>query len=169
MGGVDKGLLDYHGEPLVSVVKRRLEPQVSDVLLSANRSQDRYADLGLTPIGDLRSDFPGPLAGLEAGLARCRTSHLLITPCDTPEIPDDLGPRLWRALHAEQADIAHARDSERDHYLHALIPVSLAADLTRYLDRGERAVRHWFADKKVARVRFDDAALANLNEGGQLR
>jgi molybdenum cofactor guanylyltransferase len=164
VAGRDKGLLIYQGKPLVSHVAAALKDQASAMFVSANRSLNTYRNLGFTPLADLRAGFPGPLAGLEAGFAACRTDYLLVSPCDTPHIPHDLGQRLWQAMRADGAQLAYAFDSERDHYLHALIPVGLAADLSAFLDDGKRAVRQWLAGKKAARARFAAGELLNINE-----
>ena len=164
MGGRDKGLIDYHGRPLVQHVADALAPQASRLLLSANRSHDAYLTLGMTPLPDLRPDYPGPLAGIEAGLTACVTRYLLVCPCDTPHIPADLGPRLWHALQAQGAQASYATDPERRHYLHLLLHVEMATDLSGYLDAGGRAVRHWLANKQVAEALFRIDELANLNE-----
>ena len=43
MGRRDKGLLPLAGEPLIAHGVRRLRPQVAELLISANRHQERYA------------------------------------------------------------------------------------------------------------------------------
>lgn len=163
MGGRDKGLLAYRGRPLAARAAAALRTQAATVLLSANRSQADYRALGLAPLPDLRAGFPGPLAGIEAGLAACTTPYLLVCPCDTPHIPADLGPRLWTAMQAAAADACHAVDPLRPHYLHLLLRRDAAAGLAAYLDQGGRAVRHWLAGLAVARAPFAAAELANLN------
>lgn len=168
MGGRDKGLVEHRGLPLVHHLQQALAGQASSLLLSANRSHADYRALGFTPLSDLRKDYPGPLAGIEAAFAACDTDYLLVTPCDTPDIPEDMGPRLWEAMETEGAELAFACDEARDHYLHILLPCRLAGDLKAYLDRGGRAVRHWLADKRAARVKFAAGELCNINEEAEL-
>jgi molybdopterin-guanine dinucleotide biosynthesis protein A len=43
MGGVDKGLLPWQGLPLAWHVAQRLEPQVRQVQVNANRHMSQYA------------------------------------------------------------------------------------------------------------------------------
>ena len=43
MGGVDKGLVELDGQPMVAHVLARLAPQVGDVLINANQNAERYA------------------------------------------------------------------------------------------------------------------------------
>lgn len=163
VGGRDKGLIDYRGRALVSHVADTLAPQASSVLLSANRSDSDYRDLGFAPLPDLRPNYPGPLAGIEAGLAASETPYLLVCPCDTPHIPTDLGPRLWQALRKADAQACYAEDAQRRHYLHLLLDTGLAAGLRDYLDNGGRAVRRWLATLTVAQASFSADELANLN------
>jgi molybdopterin-guanine dinucleotide biosynthesis protein A len=118
----------------------------------------------MMPLADLRPDYPGPLAGIEAGLAACNTRYLLVCPCDSPHIPADLGPRLWEAMRSQGSQACHASDPARRHYLHLLLRVDQAADLQGFLDAGGRAVRHWLADKQVAEAPFTADEMANLNE-----
>lgn len=168
VGGQDKGLLMHEGKPLVVHLAEVLSGQAARLLVSANRSHTEYRALGFTPLPDLRPDYPGPLAGIEAGFAASTTDFLLVCPCDTPAIPADMGPRLWDAMQAANADLAYACDGQRDHYLHALLPAGLAADLSTFLDSGQRAVRYWLADKRAARASFSAAEMLNINEKPQL-
>jgi molybdopterin-guanine dinucleotide biosynthesis protein A len=168
MQGLDKGLAAYRGTPLVQHVAAVLRGQACQVLLSANRSHPAYRDLGFEPLSDRRPDFAGPLAGIETALTVSQTPYLLVCPCDTPHIPDDYGERLWRELRHAGADAAYAWDGQRAHYLHLLLAVDRAADLTPYLDSGQRAVRHWLGTKTCVQTRFSAAELANLNSLQQL-
>ncbi|MGV2834552.1 NTP transferase domain-containing protein, partial [Pseudomonas shirazensis] len=42
MGGRDKGLLEWRGEPLVAHVQRVVRPLTDDVVISCNRNQELY-------------------------------------------------------------------------------------------------------------------------------
>ncbi|HXD26818.1 MAG TPA: NTP transferase domain-containing protein, partial [Propionibacteriaceae bacterium] len=68
MGGVDKGLQEHRGVPLALHALRRLAPQVGRVMLSANRNLEAYRSMGAPVWADEISDYPGPLAGMLAGL-----------------------------------------------------------------------------------------------------
>lgn len=163
MGGADKGLVPYRGLPLVAHVARSLGGQAAHLLVSANRSEEAYRGLGFTPLPDRRAQPVGPLGGIEAALPHCETPYLLVSPCDTPHIPADLGTRLWAAMSDADAQGAYATASDGDHYLHLLVSVAACGDLSAFLDSGRRAVRHWLADKGFARVRFRVDELANVN------
>jgi molybdopterin-guanine dinucleotide biosynthesis protein A len=161
------------GDALARHVAGRIAPQTQTLLISANRNLDAYAALG-APFGarvvsDASDDFPGPLAGILAGLRTARTELLLCVPCDAPNVPFDLAQRLAGALDAAHADIATVvtRDEKGHSSLHpvfALLRTTLADDLAAFLARGERKVRTWYARHINAEVDFaDEHAFYNAN------
>ena len=91
MGGVDKGLQNHRGMPLALHALLRLQPQVGEVMINANRNLGAYESMGVPVWPDVRADYPGPLAGLLVGLERCETPYLVSVPCDTPNFPDRPG------------------------------------------------------------------------------
>ncbi|ACC70005.1 molybdenum cofactor guanylyltransferase MobA [Paraburkholderia phymatum] len=173
MGGADKGLQTLHGEPLALHVMRRLAPQAASLLISANRHRERYAELGApfhaTVIADTLPDFPGPLAGLLAGLRAASTPFVLSAPCDTPSLPADLAERLASALDAHKSNIATVTTRDADgnlsiHPVFALVRTSLADDLEGFLQAGERKVRTWYARHTAVEVAFpDERTFYNIN------
>jgi molybdenum cofactor guanylyltransferase len=173
MGGVDKGLQSLHGEPLAAHVLKRLAPQTGALLISANRHPDTYATLGApfgaTVVADTLPGFPGPLAGLLAGLRAAGTAYVLSAPCDSPWLPADLAARLAEALNSADADIATVTTVDRQgqtslHPVFALLRTSLADDLSAFLDAGERKVRAWYARHRAVEVVFtDERAFYNIN------
>jgi molybdopterin-guanine dinucleotide biosynthesis protein A len=167
-GGTDKGLLDWQGQPLAAHVARRLRPQVGRLLISCNRNADFYATLADAIVTDTRRGFQGPLAGLEGAIAHIRGEFLVIAPCDTPLLPTDLAARLLAALASPPAgtvDVSYAHDGEQGHYLCAAMSTRILPSLTRYLDEGQRAVRHWYARHRCLAVDFSSQAhcFANYN------
>lgn len=106
MGGVDKGLQLLGGQALVWHALERLRPQVGALAINANRHLEDYARLGVPVWPDAQADFPGPLAGMLAGLEGCATEWLVTVPCDTPRFPADLVARLYGAAHAARARVA---------------------------------------------------------------
>ena len=178
MGGVDKGLQPLNLEPLALHALRRLTPQCGTMLISANRSLEIYAQLGMPfrakIVVDAFPDFPGPLAGISAALHAANTEFVLFAPCDAPFIDPHLAERLSEALAAENADIAIAAvtDAAGERHLHpvfALLRASLADDLDTFIRAGERKVRAWYARHKAVEVTFaDERAFYNVNDLQQL-
>jgi len=183
MGGLDKGLQDFAGEPLALRALQRLAPQVHRVMLSANRHALSYECFGAPVHADAQAGFPGPLAGMLAGLQHCDTACLLTVPCDAPNFPPDLARRLAEAMDAQQADIAMASAPGRQpdgsvllrpQPVFCLLRVGLRDSVAAYLQAGGRKVRAWAAQHRLAMVPFDrpgDApdAFANANTLDELR
>ncbi len=173
MGGADKGLQRLHGKPLAAHVLARLAPQVGVLAISANRNREAYAALGApwqaSVLVDTLPDYPGPLAGLLAGLRAARTEWLLSAPCDSPWLPADLAMRLAEAARGRGVAIATATTTSAAgevslHPVFALLHISLADDLAAFLDAGERKVRAWYARHTAAEVDFaDERAFYNVN------
>ncbi|MDD3650819.1 molybdenum cofactor guanylyltransferase MobA [Immundisolibacter sp.] len=171
LGGVDKGLLELDGQPLVQHLARRLAGQVHTLLLSANRHPERYRALGFDPLADGPYRGAGPLAGLRAGLAVCPTPWLLAVPCDMPLVPADLCARLWQAAPADDARARVPFDGARHHYACLLLPRSALVPVTAALDAGRRSLRELLADLGWLGVDFATAgtrAFSNLNTPADL-
>jgi len=58
MGGVDKGLIEYQGRPLIEWALAALMPQVDQLVISANRNLDTYAAYGHRVLSDTCPTFP---------------------------------------------------------------------------------------------------------------
>lgn len=167
MGGRDKGLEAFAGEPLVAHVAQRFEGRVSELLINANRNLARYAPFAHRVIEDAEGGFKGPLMGIYSGLRAAKTPWLLVAPCDSPALPHDLVPRMLAGLETAngEQDIAVAFDGERLHPVVALLRTSLADDLAQALAQGERKIDRWFARHAWCSVDMADCAdaFANLN------
>ncbi|MDR5172316.1 molybdenum cofactor guanylyltransferase [Methylobacillus flagellatus] len=171
MGGADKGLVEFNGQPMVAHVLRRLAPQVDEVLVNANREIERYNQLGYRVIEDEISGFAGPLAGLHAGMQHAQHPYILTVPCDSPLLPPSLAKRLMNALIERDADIAVAKTGKQAHPVFSLCRRALLPSLGRFLERGERKMADWIAELDSIEVSFTDQALAftNLNTPEELR
>lgn len=99
MGGQDKGLLDWQGKPLVSYAAALARPYSDDLIISCNRNANIYAGYADRLVQDDSPDFPGPLAGIRAGLATARHTHLLVLPCDAPLLDAELLERQIGRAH----------------------------------------------------------------------
>jgi molybdopterin-guanine dinucleotide biosynthesis protein A len=149
MGGGDKGLLALGGETLLARVIARLEPQVAEVALNANGDTARFEGFGLPVIADSVAEYPGPLAGVLAGMdwaaARGHT-HIVTAAADTPFFPCDLVPRLMLASENAPIALAATPDPKRGmarHPTFGLWPVDLRDDLRAALGNGVRKVVAW--------------------------
>jgi len=163
MGGVDKGLQEFRGKPMVAHAIERLAPQVDELLINANRNPEAYAQFGHRVIADEIEGFAGPLAGFERGLAHA-AGHLVVTvPCDSPFLPADLVSRLRIALERDGADLAVAKTGEQAHPVFSLMKRGVHESLRQFLASGQRKIDRWYSALKVIEVPFDDEADAFLN------
>ena len=179
MGGVDKGLQNFLGMPLALHTLMRLQPQVNEVLVNANRNLAAYESLGVPVWPDALPDFAGPLAGFLTGLEHCETPWLVTVPCDTPLFPLDLVERLAQSATQTDAEIAMASAPEQDGQLRAqpvfcLVKRELLESLVRFTHEGGRKIDAWTAQHRTVQVAFDrpgddPRAFFNANTLGELR
>ncbi len=174
MGGADKGLQTHQGLPLALHALLRLQPQVGAAMINANRNLAAYESMGVPVWPDPLADYPGPLAGVLAGLEHCETPYLVTVPCDTPAFPVDLVARLAAALETDGADIAMAATREdgvlRAQPVFCLLRASLIDSLVRFLQGGQRKIDRWTGQHRCVSVAFDDAtAFFNANTDAELR
>jgi molybdenum cofactor guanylyltransferase len=168
MGGVDKGLQQHLGVPLALHALERLKPQVGTTMINANRNLASYQAMGVPVWPDEIADYPGPLAGMLAGLAHCPTPYLVTVPCDSPNFPSDLVARLAQGLAAIDGEIATAYTHEdgaiRAQPVFCLMKASLFPSLSAFVASGQRKTGLWATQHRSARVMFEDgAAFANAN------
>ncbi|HSO83080.1 molybdenum cofactor guanylyltransferase MobA [Thiocapsa sp.] len=165
MGGVDKGLAELAGRPLIEWVLDALAPQVGALLINANRHREIYAGYGVPVIADSDPGFKGPLAGMLSAMREARTDWILTVPCDGPLLPSDLVSRLIAALASSDAPLATVIEGERIHPVYALVPVSLEKMLAADLAAGTRKVADWVTRHRPALADFSNQprAFANIN------
>ena len=171
MGEVDKGLQPLRGRGLVEWVLERIDPQVDELLIVANRNLERYLELGYPVLRDRIPNFAGPLAGLHAGIEQARSELVIAVPCDAPLLPEDLVARLLEALQGVGADAAVARTTQHVHSVICLCRVSLLDNLAAFIASGGRKVSDWHASLKVVYVDFNEAPerFRNVNTVEDLR
>ena len=170
MGSVDKGLVEFDGQPLVAHTIERLAPQVGTLIINANRNVEQYGRFGYRVVSDTIRDFAGPLAGLHAGMSAASTRYVVTSPCDSPFLPGDLVTRLAAAFEHEPLDLAVARTFMQPHPVFSLARRALLSHLEAFLNAGGRKIDAWYATLRVADVGFDDEADAfrNINTQAEL-
>lgn len=173
MGGGDKPRLLLGGETILSRVVARLGPQVDRIAINANGDPARFADLGLPVIPDSIDGYPGPLAGVLAGLdwAAAQGAREIVTAAgDTPFFPRDLVDRLTEAARDAGALIALSATAEGRHPTFGLWPVALRDDLRTALEGGLRKVVSWTDSHGAATAEFSGwpDPFFNVNTPGDL-
>ncbi len=165
MGGQDKGLLAWHGQPLIAHLQRLARPLTDDLIISCNRNHELYAPYADQLVSDDSPDFPGPLAGIRAGLAAAQHAHLLILPCDVPNIDAGLLTDLRETARSNPLLPVMVRHGEFWEPLICIIPTHLQSAVERAWHAGERSPRKIFLQLGGVGLECPapDPRLANLN------
>lgn len=174
MGGIDKGLIPFHGKPLIESAISRLKPQVNTMLINANRNITKYSCYGYPVFMDETPDFSGPLAGFSVGLKYCKTPYLLTSPCDCPLLPFDLAKRMALKLEENNLELVFASSKEDDgkvwsQPVFCLMKNSLKESLDAFLSTGNLKIDRWFKELRSGTVVFENPqAFANVNTPEEL-
>lgn len=169
LGGADKGLLPFRGVPAASHALRALQPRCGRVFLCANRNLETYRGLGGDGvIEDLRSGYPGPLAGLEAARALVTSDRVLLLPCDTPAINPAIVDRLLGVLDGDpDLDAVYAGTDQTAHFLVSALRRRALCSVSACLDRGDHSVRAWLRGLSARRAHFTDEDASSLQNRNQ--
>jgi molybdopterin-guanine dinucleotide biosynthesis protein A len=165
MGGRDKGLIDWNGAPFIEHLHGLVRPLTDDLIISCNRNQERYADYADRLVTDEQQDFPGPYAGIRAGLGTARHELLLVMPCDMPLLDRDLLNDLRATAAANPGLPVIVRQGEQWQPLLCCIPTVHASVFEEHWQQGQRSPRRTLAALGAVALQCaaDDRRLANLN------
>ena len=186
--GADKGLYPHQGKPLIQWVIDAIAPQVCGLLLCVNRNLNEYQTLGYPLISDQSDKREGPLAGLIAaidfientdfieGLYSSKTkdssktkidpgqiSTILLSSCDSPNLPNNYVGLLNEAMQANQALAVVVNDGQRNQNLHCLIHKDAWEIVRQFFTEGGRAMHRLHKTIGTIEVDFSDQADAFLN------
>jgi molybdopterin-guanine dinucleotide biosynthesis protein A len=156
MGGGDKAFIRIGAATILERVLARLSPHCAGVIINANGDPARFAQTCLPVVPDSVAEFPGPLAGILAGLDwaaehRSDIEWIVSVPGDCPFLPRDLIARLHQARADAGLPLACARSGEWRHPVAGLWPVALRHDLRSALvEDGLRKIEAWTARHGVA-------------------
>jgi molybdopterin-guanine dinucleotide biosynthesis protein A len=161
VGGVDKGLLEYKGKRLIEHVIKAVSPQVDDLVISANRNTEHYRCYTDKVISDETTQYLGPLAGISAALAHCKHDRVLIVPCDTPFLPQDIIEKFLSARPGADIYIAEAVNKLQPVML---IHKNLHNSIRQSLEEEERRLMFWVRSQHPVIISFPvEAAFKNFN------
>lgn len=162
----EKAWVVHRNKPLIMHVIEQIKPQVSDLVISRNRSDPRYDTIPYECVSDESDTFDGPLAGVIACASRVNTDHTLIVPCDTPNLPDNLVSIL--SEHLNDAEICIAADETRDQPLIMLATTMCLSTIADYLKKGGRSVHGWLETRHCNKANFPVEQLNNINNVSEL-
>ena len=165
MGGLDKGLQHFRGQSLAQGIVNQLRPQVSRVMINANRNLATYQSFCDEVWQDPEGESKGPLAGFLVGLMHCPSAYLMTVPCDTPLLPNDLCLRLKQALSDSSAPLAMVRSLDsppgmgtrklKTQPVLSMMNVHVREHLMAYVNEGGRKVEAWAQQVNVVWVDYD--------------
>lgn len=190
-GGVDKGLVEWRGMPLVEHVVRRLVPQVASIHISCNRNNLTYADIvehyspknppNPIPICFADETWPerGPLAGIYEFLSKYvawqtesgakSNSNVFICCCDTPLLPVNLVNNLHDHLENSHCEAVYPASANSNYWLNLLVDCQAGLKALEEIFRTARSdsqlsVKKWlFQLNSTVLVVDDDLPFTNLN------
>jgi len=150
---------------MVEWVCQQMRPLVSELAISCNRNAAIYASLCDRTLSDAHADYPGPLAGILAGLQSLCGTHLLVAPCDLPAIEHELLSELKQLALAHPRQIAVVRQGERLQPLLCVLPRSLLAAVESAWAEGERSPSRLWLRLGICELacQEDDPRLLNFN------
>jgi len=171
MNGVDKGLVLLQQQEMIGWVVDILKPNVSEVIINANRNIANYEKFAASVVRDSIDGFQGPLAGFEAGMSAANTEWVYTCPCDSPRQSQSLLPHMFQSVTKNDADIGVAFDGERTHPVFSLVRTDLLQSLRTYLEAGERKIDRWFDQHKLLTVDCSEysASFVNINTEEELK
>lgn len=168
MDGQNKGLIQLAGMSLIEHVIKRLDPEITERVISANEDLAHYQALGYPVIEDSLPGQPGPLCGMFSAMQFLKKEWLLVVPCDVPLLPNDYVKRM--ISHDASAKAYVAFDGTRQHSGCCLLHHSLQADLLAHLEQQRLAVHRFLEEHHAQQIDFSDEAQAftNINTPQQL-
>ena len=132
--GSDKARAALHGEPLLARIVRVLKPSAARFTVVAD-TPNKYADLGLRTIADIRPGL-GPMGGLLSALKDLSASDwLLLVSCDMVALDCAWIGALESARTSDARTVAFK--GERIEPLFALYHSDLIEDIERAIDSGD--------------------------------
>ena len=189
MGHSDKAFIMLQDKPLIMQTIARLSPQVSQLLINANRNIENYRQLGYPVIKDTMGGYLGPLAGILAALTYLQqqspplSAHItdvLVSPVDVPLLPLDYYARMRVAKsktpHPDQ-HVYVAHDGTRQQSLCMMLPLvgknsieNYCQDLQQTLSKRQHKVQQWLEGQRAIEVDFSDEAscFCNINTPNDL-
>lgn len=177
--GQDKGLMGYvlpDTDRELAMAKHVANAMVGcqEILINSNQNLSMYETLGYPVFSDGKFEsippLSGPLLGVLTALQQASHEWVLLSPCDSPLIPEDYYARMTQALENavdknEAVKGFVVFDGERRQNLHLLLHTSNAESLLRFLQSGERKVYMWLKEIGAQDVDFSDetSSFRNLN------
>lgn len=167
-GEADKMLAKLGHQSLIEHVYERLDRQTDRVLLNVSENLILPTTLSrktaMTQVTDKIQKSRGPLNGILAALEllleeNAESEWLLVCPCDTPFLPDDLANRLYETCLSEKSDLAIAESQGRYHPSISLWHRCLLASLKKSVyEEGKAGFKQFYPETNHCFVRWQTQA-----------
>ncbi|NOY66203.1 MAG: molybdenum cofactor guanylyltransferase [Gammaproteobacteria bacterium] len=168
--GRDKGLIEANNSRLIDHVLNIIKPQVSSIMISANRNLEKYKQLGYPVLTDNNDAYDGPLAGILAALEHINDGLLAVIPCDMPDIPKDIISQLQQQMLSEKADICCVSDNNNLQPLLSIMNKQVQKALKEFLQADKHKVQDWFNQQNMTTLNLDNNnPLFNINNMKDLK
>ncbi|WP_022961961.1 molybdenum cofactor guanylyltransferase MobA [Halopseudomonas pelagia] len=165
LGGRDKGLMAWQGRPIAAHLVAMIRPLVGEVIISCNRNHSEYQRWADQLVSDQNAEYPGPLAGILSGLNECKSSHLLVVPCDLPQLDQALLIQLLEQAASQPTIPWLIKVGDAWQPLVSVIPQQRLPELQCAWDQGQRSPLRWLLSQNhgVLTLPADDLRLHNAN------
>lgn len=177
-GNQDKGLIELNNKPLIEHVINAIQPQVDDIVISANRNIETYNKYSPAVIKDSDENFCGPLAGIAAAIPLCKHEWMLVVPCDMPLLPANLVVQMQKQINARVDDQADSQANDPTLYiaetsqrlqLVLFMHISLLPNIKQALEQKQYKLIDWVTSQHHVAVHFqDDTVFNNINSMDEL-
>lgn len=170
MGGKDKGLLLWRAKPMIQWISELLRPLTTELIISCNRHLDEYRKYADAIVTDVEDSYPGPLAGIRAGLDISTGEYLLVLPCDAPLMDTDLVMALFECAKNSKNRPVMVRQNGVWQPLFCVIPTCLKLTIEQAWAEGQRSPRDLLLSLNAQALDCDvnDPRLSNINTLEQL-
>ncbi|MFA9391470.1 MAG: molybdenum cofactor guanylyltransferase [Prolixibacteraceae bacterium] len=163
--GIDKGLMDFKGKPMVQYAIDLLSGIFESVVISSNNHA--YEKFGLKLIPDIHVNC-GPIGGLHAVLSTLPTKYAFILGCDMPFVNNKVIELLVESLNYELLVVPEVDGNFEP--LCALYNASLFGELGKRIQLGNFKMHHFIrSTNPKIQVKFERKFFININTPSDLK
>ena len=160
MGGGIKSLEKFNDKTIFDRILERITPQTKNIIINANKEDNRFNEYNLPIIKDKLTGHLGPLAGIHTSLHWIKYNipqigWLVSVPSDTPFFPKDLVNKLFFKALENNKKIVLAKSNDKIHPVIGLWKSDLLEDLEENLKKGIRKIMMWVQCHSFDTQNFD--------------
>lgn len=159
MGGENKLLKNFDGQPQLLKIINQLRTQVARCLVNSHRDHALYKSMvtDIQCFTDAPTGFCGPLAGMKTAWSFTKADYVLFVPCDITWIPPQLVEQLLVPLiENPQAKVSYATINGDALYPLCLMHRSAEPALQEHLDQQQFSLHRCFRALSAAFVNFSN-------------